>query len=303
MMIAVKARCRVAGAAPILVLLATTAMSSAANLHIDHVTVCGSSLAEMTAALESAAGVKAQYGGPHANHATEMSLVSFPDGSYLELIAVQPKADAEAVRRHEWSPFLNAKAGPCAWAIQAKDIDAEAARMKRNGVAVHSPEQSGRARPDGFRLEWQTAQLGDATRGSFFPFLIRDITPREKRAFPAGQPTDTPYAGIARVVIGVPNLEAAVNQYRKAFELAKPRDAFDPTFGAKLAWFSGTPVILAEALDQNGWLAKRVAQFGSAPCGFLLSGKPAEASTKWFGDSISWFDRNKLGWRLGVVAR
>lgn len=288
----------------LLAILASPTVTRAADLRVDHVTVAGRSLSEMTAALESTTGLKAQYGGPHANHATEMSLVSFPDGSYLELIAIQPTANAEAVRLHEWSQFLNANAGPSAWAIQAKDVDAEVARLKRAGIQVHPPEKSGRARPDGFRLEWQAAQIGEATRGTFFPFLIRDFTPRDKRAFPSGTPTNSTYAGIARVIIGVRKLDDSVALYRKAFGLPEPGSMWDPAFGAKLAWFAGTPVVLAEPLDQSGWLAKRLAQFGPAPCAFLLLGKPVPGgAAKWFGDSIGWFDEAKLGWRLGVVAR
>ena|SRR5947207_11346068 len=69
----------------------------AAELTIDHVTVAGKDLKAMRASL-AAAGIQSEYGGPHSNHATEMALTSFPDGSYLELIAIQPNADPRLSR-------------------------------------------------------------------------------------------------------------------------------------------------------------------------------------------------------------
>jgi len=59
----------------------------AAELFVDHVTAAGKDLKAMQASL-AAVGLASEYGGPHSNHATEMAVVSFADGSYLELIAI-----------------------------------------------------------------------------------------------------------------------------------------------------------------------------------------------------------------------
>src|SRR5437016_12286409 len=130
------------------VLALLPAVLPAAGLKIDHVTVAGSDLKKMQADL-AAVGIQTVYGGPHSNHATEMALVSFPDGSYLELIAPQPNADPRAVDRHEWATWLKANAGPCAWAAREKDLAGEVARLTAVGVAVSAPAKSGRQRPDG----------------------------------------------------------------------------------------------------------------------------------------------------------
>src|SRR5450432_443374 len=114
------------------------ALLSAASLKIDHVTVAGTSLKKMQADL-AAVGFRTVYGGAHSNHATEMALVSFPDGGYLELIAQQPNADPQAVDRHEWASFLKADAEPCAWAARETDLAAEIERLKAAGVAVSAP--------------------------------------------------------------------------------------------------------------------------------------------------------------------
>ena len=276
---------------------------SAAELKIDHATVAGLHLRQMQAAL-AAAGLPSENGGPHSNHATEMALTSFPDGSYLELIAVQQNADPQAVSGHTWNKFLTGDAGPCAWAVQAPDVRVEAQRLAGAGIQVSSPARSGRTRPDGVRLDWETARVGSGPNGTFFPFLIRDLTSRDLRAYPGGKPTTTEFRGIDRVVVGVRDLGDSVALYRRAYDLPAPRTQRDADFGAELAWFEGTPVILAAALSPNSWLAKRVSQLGNAPCAFVLAGssraEPRPAHSTWFGKPVSWFDADKLGWRLGV---
>ncbi len=273
----------------------------AAELRIDHVTIAGSSLDAMRQAFSSAVGVAPEYGGPHANHATEMALVSFPDGSYLELMGLQSPANPAAVTAHVWSQFLRGNAGPCAFALRIADVGAAVATLKDVGIPVGQPEKSGRTRPDGFVLSWETADIGPGPRGSLFPFLIRDFTPREKRVYPAGKPTTARFAGIAKVVIGVSDLEAAVAQYRRAFSLEPPNRQSDAGFGAGLAWFEGTPIVLAHG-PRDSWLAQRVSRYGDAPVGFVLSGTGgpmAAKTTIWFGQTIRWANEARLGWHLG----
>jgi hypothetical protein len=276
---------------------------SAAELTIDHVTVAGKDLKTMQANL-AAVGLQSEYGGPHSNHATEMALVSFPDGSYLELIAIQPNADPKAAASHYWAKQLQEDAGPCAWAVRVKDVAAEVARLKGAGIAVGDPERSGRARPDGTRLDWEAAQVGKETRGTFFPFLIRDVTPRKGRAFPSGKPTSKDFGGVARVVIAVRDLQDAAKRYQAAYGLPPPIKQVDASFGAHLALMGGSPIVLAAPLTSQSWLSKRLDQFGEGPCAFVLAAKKAgrykaASKTRWFGADISWFDPAKLGWYLG----
>src|SRR5579875_1050418 len=93
----------------------------AADLRIDHVTVAGPDLSPMAAQLE-AVGIHVEPGGPHGNQATEMSIASFPDGSYIELIARQTNFDPAMLAQHPWKPFIEGNAGPCAWAVRPRDF-------------------------------------------------------------------------------------------------------------------------------------------------------------------------------------
>ena len=278
----------------------------AADSRIDHVTIAGSDIKRMQAKLASV-GIPSVYGGAHSNHATEMALVSFPDGSYLELMGIQSNAAAEAVAGHVWAKFLTGNAGPCAWAMREKNLAAEAMRLKAAGVAVSAPVESGRTRPDGVRLEWETSDVGGDTRGTFFPFLIEDRTRREQRAFPRGKPVTKEFRGVTRVVIAVRNLDDAIRRYQQAYGVPRPIKQVDRNFGGYLALLGNLPVVLAQPLNGGSWLAARIERFGEGPCAFVLAAVNPEhfkggVRTRWFGAEISWFDEEKLGWRLGFEA-
>jgi len=270
----------------------------AQQFHIDHVTVAGRNVQAMTTALKSVAGITAQYGGPHSNHATEMALASFNDGSYLELIAIQPKADPAALEAHEWRKFMESDAGPCAWAIRPAGFSDEVQRLRAAKIAVTDPRKNGRKRPDGVELDWETAQVGP-TNGGFFPFMIHDFTPRDNRAFPSGKPTTTEFAGVAQVVIGVKDLGAAIAQYRQAYGLPTPVRVQSMVLGANIAAFPGTPVVLATPLSPESWLTDRLNRFGEAPCAFVLS--KGDGPVRF--ENISWLDSAQLGWHLGIAGR
>jgi len=275
---------------------------TAAELKIDHATVAGRSLKQLQANL-SAIGIETVYGGPHSNGATEMALVSFPDGSYLELMAPRENADPDALARQPWAKFMRAASGPCAWAVREKDVAAEVVRLRAAGIEVSAAVRNGRQRPDGVRLDWEIAQVGPPPYGTFFPFLIHDFTPREQRAFPRGKPLNRDFGGVTKVVIAVNDLEASVKRYSQAYGTPPPIKQVDEAFGAHLALLGGAPVVLAQPLTAGSWLAARLAQFGEAPCAFVLDRRrgryQAASETRWFGVQVSWFDSQKLGWRLG----
>ncbi len=276
--------------------LATVAMAQ--QFHIDHVTVAGKDVKGMTEALRKTTRITAEYGGPHSNHATEMALASFPDGSYLELIAIQPKADPAALAAHYWHKFMEADAGPCAWAIRPADFTAEVPRLRKAGVEVTDPRRAGRKRPDGIELDWETAQVGP-TNGGFFPFMIHDFTPRDNRAFPSGKPTTSAFTGIAKVVIAVRNLDDAIAQYRRAYQLEPSYQRVDPQFGAKFAIYPLSPLVLAAPLSADSWLSARLDHFGEVPCAFVLS--KINGPVRF--EHVSWFDSAQLGWHLGVAGQ
>ena len=138
----------------------------AAELRVDHATVCGQDVKRMQAAL-TAVGIPSEYGGPHNNHATEMALTSFPDGSYLEQIAIQPKGDAKAIDAHEWSKQMKGNGGSLRLCGSSRGHGSGG----DTAPGAHSGDQArnvpGRNRPDGTRLDWETSQVGAMAQRDF----------------------------------------------------------------------------------------------------------------------------------------
>jgi catechol 2,3-dioxygenase-like lactoylglutathione lyase family enzyme len=277
------------------------------SLKVDHVTVCGPDLSALQDAF-ARLGLTADYGGPHATGGTHMAVIGLEDGSYVELVA---PLKAGAVTDSGWSKLMLANAGACAWAVDSTDIQNDVDALKNAGLPVDGPFPGGRKKPDGKLLEWRTAALGTQQAGAMLPFMIQDTTPREWRVKPSSSAAQMGLSGVASVVLGVKDMDAAIALFRKAYGWPEPARENHPEFGAKLAYFPGTPVMLAAPLQAGNWLAKRLQDLGDCPVAFLLSGQDfGKASAKamptpgtWFGHKLAWFDAEKLqGARMGVIA-
>ena len=261
-------------------------------LRIDHATIAASSLDPLEEAF-AAVGLATEYGGSHSNGVTEMSLLGFQDGSYIECIStVEPGAESP-----QWDRHIRNDGGPCAWAVRAEDIAAEAARLRDAGITVSEPDPMNRERPDGVELARELAVLGDGEPGATLPFLITDETPREWRVSPTPAAADSELTGIERVVLGVADADRAAGRFRRAFpDLPEPvREAGEP-FGGAVVRVPGAPPVLAEPAD-GSWLADRLERVGPSPCGLLLGTTNLERSTErfdldrrtsWEGRSVGW---------------
>jgi hypothetical protein len=280
------------------------------KLWFDHVTVCGSDLEAMRRAFRDV-GLSTTYGGPHANGVTHMDLLAFEDGSYVELIAPLAAGGGAQGMMSGWAGLMEGNAGAGAWAVQSGDVHAEAARLRAAGIEVRGPEVGGRKRPDGLALQWETAIVGPDTAGSVLPFVIEDKTPRALRVPEASTFPGDSISGVAVVVLGVRDLDASVALFRTAYALEEPRPEAREDLGMTIAFFPGTPVMLASASKNDGWLADRIVRFGECPVAFLLETGDLDAATKryplgnpdaWFGRRLAWFDESRLlGTKLGVI--
>jgi len=195
--------------------------------------------------------------------------------------------------------------------VHTSNIQEEVERLKAAGIAATAPESGGRKKIDGTALRWQTATAGPGAAGAQLPFMIQDETPRELRVQPSATIRDTGLTGIAMVVLGVKDLNGAVAAFQEAYGWGAPTIEEHREFGATLAQFPGTPVILAAPADENSWLATRIHHFGDCPLAFLLHAPDLRRISKrlglarentWFGRKLLWFDETQLqGLRLGVV--
>jgi hypothetical protein len=286
-------------------------------MHLDHVAYAWDDLDTVVDAFERV-GFSPEYGGTHATGTTHMSLVTFPDGSYLELLSTTPGTDPDDAGF--WPDRIAASAGPAAWCIGVDDVRAWAKQCIDAGLAVDGPKTTGREREDGRHVEWDTAFVGGEAERDLHPFAISDRTPRGFRVPAVDEPSRPgTLTGVAEVVLAVPNLGRAVETFRRRYRLPTPTRWTDEAFGARLASFPGKPVTLAEPNDERSWLAGRLDGVGPGPCVYLLDTDDLDAArdeyelsspTVWGtregtgtgGRRLAWVDSELLGTTVGVVA-
>jgi hypothetical protein len=277
-------------------------------LKVDHVPICVAELAPVQRAF-AALGLTPDYGGPHAGAGTHMALLGFDDGSYFELLAPQTPGSAE---KSPEAKLLAASAGPCMWAVATSDIKSELKRLHELGITTDRPFPGGRIRPDGHVLKWETAGIGPGSRGNVLPFLIQDYTPHNLRVQPSVSVRGSALSGVAIVMIGVKDLTTTIALFRKAYGWNEPVTEEHKELGARLAHFTGTPVVLATPTGGDTWLAQRLEKFGDGPVAALVAARdwnavaktfPLTGETIWFGKRVAWFDPGKLqDLRIGVIA-
>jgi Glyoxalase-like domain len=132
-------------------------------------------------------------GGEHADGVTHNALISFADGSYLELVAFR---DIDRALTHRWWKVAADGGGLADFALLSDDLAADSAALAE--LVKTPPKEGGRIRPDGVELKWRTAVLKAP-----LPFVIEDITSRDLRV-PGGAATQhaNGATGIGSVVIG-----------------------------------------------------------------------------------------------------
>lgn len=161
---------------------------------LDHIVILVDDLASATDSYEQL-GFTVVAGGEHADGNTHNVLVSFADGTYLELLAFRREAP-----QHTWWRHVAGGAGLIDFALLPGDTGADVAAARGRGLAIDGPFAGGRLRPDGVRLAWQTARPANPA----LPFLCGDVTDRALRV-PHGAAHQHPNGatGIAEVAIAV----------------------------------------------------------------------------------------------------
>ncbi len=171
---------------------------------VDHLVILVDDLAR--AATDYAAlGFVVVTGGEHADGRTHNALVSFADGAYLELLAFRAEAPG-----HPWWRHVAAGEGLIDFALLPGDTAEDVTAARARGLEIAGPYPGGRNRPDGVRLEWQTARPASPE----LPFLCGDVTPRELRVpGPNAWDHDNGVRGLARVSVAVRDLDASAQRY------------------------------------------------------------------------------------------
>lgn len=143
-------------------------------LKFDHIIIAVSDLAEATRDFE-AAGFTVSPGGVHSAGTTHNALVLLLDGTYLELIARTGAPTPEGST--DLTFLLDHGEGPVGFCLSSDDLNADAEKIRLRGASVNPPLDGGRVRPDGVWMQWRIAWVEELQ----LPFIIEDVTPRERR--------------------------------------------------------------------------------------------------------------------------
>lgn len=179
---------------------------------IDHIVVVARDLERVIAGAE-AAGFTVVRGGTHAGGETHNALVGFRDGTYIELLAFTRPDPAP---RHYFSERHRQGGGLADVSLLSDDLDLDVTAISRRGVRYPIPTQLGRERPDDTPVSWRMSLPTRLNPGKGFPFLIEDTSPRALRvpSSPEAVTHVNGAIGVAGVTVVVPDMEAAVEEYR-----------------------------------------------------------------------------------------
>ncbi len=253
---------------------------------LDHVVIL---VEDLGAATEDFAGLgfTVVQGGEHTSRASHNALITFADGSYLELIAFKHRSvrsdrtipkhvraqDLRASRsspaERRVRPWETVGEGLVDFALFPDSIEAAIAEALRRGLALEGPLPGGRLRPDGQQIAWQFG-IPDTFD---LPFLCADVTPRPLRV-PGGAACQhaNEVTGIADILVLVMDLDTSVARYRALL-------GTEPVQGPAVPWpdtrtvdfyLGSTTVSLTEPHERSDPLFDHRERYGEGPYALKL---------------------------------
>jgi len=192
------------------------------------------------------------------------ALISFRDGSYLELIAFYREA-----ADHRWWEPLSKGERLVDFCFQTDDLRSDTKKLRDAGVAINDPVPWSRKRPDGYELKWLLSLATGSHRG-VAPFLIEDITPREER-IPREMTHENGITGITKVTVSVSEL-GQIKKWYGALLNANGENLRDDALGAEGLRFHTGPHVceFLSPLGSNSPLVNWRRQYGPSPYSAVL---------------------------------
>ena len=192
------------------------------------------------------------------------ALISFRDGSYLEIIAFY----RDAIGHRWWEPLQKGE-GFVDFCFRTNDLRGDTKKLQDAGVAINNPVPWSRQRPDGFELKWLLSLATGSHRG-VAPFLIEDVTPRTERV---PQQFDHPneIIGIEKVTVAVGELSNILKWYTALLGISG-QTISDTKLGAEgLRYQAGTHSLdFLTPRDPSSPLVPWLRQNGPSPYSALL---------------------------------
>ncbi len=201
-------------------------------------------------------GFEVRPGGEHPAMGSHNALIAIADGTYIELVGFKDTALAVKSYWRAGVERLQIGEGFGGYVLASSDLAGDVAQIKQRTLVYDEPKPGSRIRPDGQRVEWQTAMFNGSPIG-LLPFLIQDVTPHTLRIEP-------PIDGIGSRA-RVKDAFIAVNDGRQA-ELAyrllldkKPdlvRDATTEVLGYRIAMDWGGIVLVQQQKSESAMRAR-----------------------------------------------
>ncbi len=200
-------------------------------------------------------------GGEHPTFGSHNALIAFADGAYLELLAFK---DKDLAAKSFWGDALKKmsdREGLVSYALLSNDLARDVASLRARGITVSDPQPGARVRPDGQRVAWQSAILGE-TRSGILPFLIQDETPREMRIESARNELGA-QARVKEIVVAADNVERARDAYHALLEVEPKRvqNTGGDVQGYRFTTAWGA-IVLAHPTSEGNAMADQLAQRG-----------------------------------------
>lgn len=232
-------------------------------LGIDHLVIVVSDL-EHAAKDYEGLGFTVVPGGKHPVGSHNM-LISFADGSYLEIIGFYREAPD-----HRWWDALAKGERLVDYCMQTDHLQSDTIKLRDAGVAINDPVPWSRKRPDGYELKWLLSLATGGHRG-VAPFLIEDVTPRTER-IPQGCRHANGASGIGTLTVAVGELAHVQRWYEAA--LGVTATAFtDDMLGARGIFFTVGPHNLEfiSPIDSQSPLIDWLRTYGPSPYSATLT--------------------------------
>jgi hypothetical protein len=198
-------------------------------------------------------------------------LISFADGSYLEVIAFYRVAID-----HRWWQPLHKGERLVDYCMQTDDLQGDTLKLRDAGVAINDPVPWSRTRPDGYELKWILSLATGSHRG-VAPFLIQDVTPRNER-IPQQFDHKNAAVGIDTVTIAVDEL-SQVGRWYSAVLGQSGKPILRTELGAEGLSFSirQHTVEFLKPSNASSPLINWISTYGPSPYSATLRSRVAEA--------------------------
>jgi hypothetical protein len=163
-------------------LCSCSVVAATPGAQVDHILLGIDDLERGMEQFEKLTGVRPVAGGKHPR-GTHNALVSLGDGTYVEILALQPGITPP--KEYGGLQQLHALT-PIGWAVSSKDVTGLRNRLTSAGMKVTEPGAGSRTTPAGGTLSWQTFGLAEGFAEAPFFIVWSPQSPHPSTTSPTG---------------------------------------------------------------------------------------------------------------------